>query len=102
MIPADGEFQAAARLADAARVMGAPSGALQLRLLQTVGEVASEKNSTLVVPLPLEVMRFFDQATGAAASTSALPAPEPADPSPDRAEAAAASAHRSENDGAGR
>jgi hypothetical protein len=46
VIAADGEFQASARLADAARAMGAPSGALQLRLLQTVSEVASDQNST--------------------------------------------------------
>jgi hypothetical protein len=64
VIAADGEFQASARLADAARVMGVPSGALQLRLLQTVSEVASDQNSTLVMPLPVEVLRFFEQATG--------------------------------------
>jgi regulator of protease activity HflC (stomatin/prohibitin superfamily) len=78
VIAADGEFQASARLADAARVMGAPSGAMQLRLLQTVSEVASDQNSTLVMPLPMEVMRFFEQAVGATggapASTASLPA----------------------------
>lgn len=79
VIAADGEYQASSRLADAARVMGAPSGAMQLRLLQTVGEVASDKNSTLVMPLPLEVMRFFEQATGggAAAATPSLMPPSP-------------------------
>jgi regulator of protease activity HflC (stomatin/prohibitin superfamily) len=85
VIAADGEFQAAARLADAARVMGAPTGAMQLRLLQTVGEVASDKNSTLVVPLPLEVMRFFEQATGGAAlppSTTSATSPDVAPDAP--------------------
>ena len=83
VIAADGEFQASARLADAARVMGAPSGALQLRLLQTVGEVASEKNSTLVMPLPLEVMRFFEQAAGgmqALTASAGVPTVAPPDP----------------------
>jgi len=61
VIAAEGEYQASARLADAARVMGDPSGAMQLRLLQTVSDVAAEQNSTLVVPLPVEVLRFFGQ-----------------------------------------
>ena len=81
VIAADGEFQASARLADAARVMGAPSGALQLRLLQTVSEVAADQNSTLVMPLPMEMLRFFEQTTGLAggaqASTPSLPTPTP-------------------------
>jgi regulator of protease activity HflC (stomatin/prohibitin superfamily) len=71
VIAADGEFQASTRLADAARVMGAPSGALQLRLLQTVSEVASDQNSTLVMPLPMEVLRYFEQAAGGAAGAQA-------------------------------
>jgi hypothetical protein len=78
VIAADGEFQASTRLADAARVMGAPSGAMQLRLLQTVSEVASDQNSTLVMPLPMEVMRFFEQATGATGGAPASTAPLPA------------------------
>jgi len=42
--------------------MAATPGALQLRLLQTVVDVASEKNSTLVMPFPVELLRFFDRA----------------------------------------
>jgi hypothetical protein len=42
--------------------MAATPSALQLRLLQTVVEVASEKNSTLVMPFPVELLRFFDRA----------------------------------------
>jgi hypothetical protein len=57
--------------------MGAPSGALQLRLLQTVSEVASDQNSTLVMPLPMEMLRFFEQATGAAAEGASLPSTPP-------------------------
>ena len=51
--------------------MSATPGALQLRLLQTVADVASEKNSTLVMPFPVELLRFFEHATGAAARDGA-------------------------------
>jgi hypothetical protein len=61
VIAADGEFQASNRLADASRRMAATPGAYQLRLLQTVVDVAAEKNSTLVMPFPVELLRFFDQ-----------------------------------------
>jgi len=61
VIAADGELQASAKLAQAARVMGDTPGALQLRLLQTVVDVAAEKNSTLVMPFPVELLRFFDR-----------------------------------------
>src|SRR5215475_8914125 len=63
VIAADGEFQASRRLADAGRAMGETPGAFQLRLLQTVVDVAAEKNSTLVMPFPVELLRFFDQLT---------------------------------------
>jgi regulator of protease activity HflC (stomatin/prohibitin superfamily) len=62
VIAADGEFQASAKLAQAAKAMGDTPGALQLRLLQTVVDVAAEKNSTLVMPFPVELLRFFDRA----------------------------------------
>jgi regulator of protease activity HflC (stomatin/prohibitin superfamily) len=65
VIAADGEFQASRRLADAGRAMGQTPGAFQLRLLQTVVDVAAEKNSTLVMPFPVELLRFFDQFTKA-------------------------------------
>ena len=80
IITADGEFQASARLSEAAAVMAATPAALQLRLLQTVVEVAAEKNSTLVLPFPVELLRFLDSATdantraaGAKASGESLP-----------------------------
>ncbi|MEV7358995.1 SPFH domain-containing protein [Kitasatospora sp. NPDC091276] len=63
IITADGEYQASARLSEAAAVMSATPAALQLRLLQTVVEVAAEKNSTLVLPFPVELLRFLDSAT---------------------------------------
>jgi regulator of protease activity HflC (stomatin/prohibitin superfamily) len=59
VITADGEFQASRKLAQAARLMADDPAAMQLRLLQTVTEVAAEKNSTLVMPFPVELLRFF-------------------------------------------
>ena len=63
VIAADGEFQASKQLAQAAATMSADPAALQLRLLQTVAEVAAEKNSTLVMPFPVELLRFLERAT---------------------------------------
>jgi regulator of protease activity HflC (stomatin/prohibitin superfamily) len=65
IITADGEYQASKRLAAAANVMARDPAALQLRLLQTVVEVAGEKNSTLVMPVPVELLRFFEKMTPA-------------------------------------
>ena len=61
IITADGEYQASKRLAAAAAVMAKDPAALQLRLLPTVVEVAGEKNSTLVMPVPVELLRFFEK-----------------------------------------
>ena len=74
IISADGEYQASKKLAQAAAVMAADPAALQLRLLQTVVEVAGEKNSTLVMPVPVELLRFFDRAAPAAGLTEPPPA----------------------------
>jgi regulator of protease activity HflC (stomatin/prohibitin superfamily) len=71
IISADGEYQASKKLAQAAAVMAADPAALQLRLLQTVVEVAAEKNSTLVMPVPVELLRFFDRAAPAAPAPAA-------------------------------
>ena len=60
IITADGEFQASQRLSEAATTMAATPAALQLRLLQTMVEVAAEKNSTLVLPFPVELLRYFE------------------------------------------
>jgi regulator of protease activity HflC (stomatin/prohibitin superfamily) len=68
VITADGEFQASKKLAQAARLMAADPAAMQLRLLQTVTEVAAEKNSTLVMPFPVELLRFFEHAAGGRAA----------------------------------
>lgn len=63
VINADAELQASKKLAEAAEVMSDQPAALQLRLLQTVVAVAAEKNSTLVLPFPVELLRFLERAT---------------------------------------
>jgi regulator of protease activity HflC (stomatin/prohibitin superfamily) len=62
VIAADGELQASEKLAQAAARMSQTPSALQLRLLETVVEVAAEKNSTLVLPFPVELLRFLERA----------------------------------------
>ena len=81
IITADGEFQASQRLSEAAGAMAATPAALQLRLLQTMVEVAAEKNSTLVLPFPVEMLRYFEAVTAGAqtaAQGDAQPRTEPA------------------------
>jgi hypothetical protein len=56
-------------------VMADTPTALQLRLLQTIVEVAAEKNSTLVLPFPVELLRFLDQAATGLAQRSSIPDP---------------------------
>ncbi|GAA0326802.1 slipin family protein [Streptomyces polychromogenes] len=74
VINADAELQASHKLAEAAAVMSDQPAALQLRLLQTVIAVAAEKNSTLVLPFPVELLRFLERATP---SGDPPPHPEP-------------------------
>src|SRR4051794_26993037 len=77
VITADGELQAAERLAQAAAIIGEQPAALQLRLLQTMVEVAAEKNSTVVLPFPVELLRFLERSTPPAPEDAAAPkAPE--------------------------
>ncbi|HWO42103.1 MAG TPA: slipin family protein [Candidatus Eisenbacteria bacterium] len=59
IIHADGEFQASQKLADAAAVIGQQPMALQLRFLQSLVEVASEKNSTTIFPVPIDLLTPF-------------------------------------------
>ncbi|MFE0105405.1 slipin family protein [Streptomyces sp. NPDC059009] len=72
VINADAELQASKKLSEAAQQMAETPSALQLRLLQTVVAVAAEKNSTLVLPFPVELLRFLERAQGGTA-----PDPEP-------------------------
>jgi regulator of protease activity HflC (stomatin/prohibitin superfamily) len=64
VIHAQGEFEAAKRLAEAAKEMATEPGAMQLRLLSTLSDVTEEKSSTLVFPVPIELLRFADRAAG--------------------------------------
>jgi regulator of protease activity HflC (stomatin/prohibitin superfamily) len=70
VISAEGEFQASQRMADAAQVLATQPGALQLRYLQTLVEVAAENNSTTLFPIPLDLIRPFMDQTPAHASPS--------------------------------
>jgi regulator of protease activity HflC (stomatin/prohibitin superfamily) len=85
VISADGELQASYKLSQAAAQMADTPAALQLRLLETVVQVSSEKNSTLVLPFPVELLRFLDAQTPKPAAPAA-PAPV-AGPEPGTAEA---------------
>ncbi len=63
VIHAEGEFQAAQRLADASRVLATEPAALQLRYLQTLSEIATEHSSSIVFPLPIDILKpFYEQA----------------------------------------
>jgi regulator of protease activity HflC (stomatin/prohibitin superfamily) len=77
VITAEGELQASHKLAEAAATMADTPTALQLRLLQTVVEVAAEKNSTVVLPFPVELLRFLERA---APTPPPSPVPPPAPP----------------------
>jgi regulator of protease activity HflC (stomatin/prohibitin superfamily) len=78
VISADGELQASHKLAQAAATMADTPAALQLRLLETVVQVSAEKNSTLVLPFPVELLRFLDSNTRhGVPATETAPPPEP-------------------------
>jgi regulator of protease activity HflC (stomatin/prohibitin superfamily) len=80
VIAAEGEFQAAQRLADAALIMSNNPITLQLRYLQTLAEIATENNSTTIFPLPIDLLEPFTrlrQMFGSASATQgSLPNPE--------------------------
>jgi regulator of protease activity HflC (stomatin/prohibitin superfamily) len=59
VINAEGEYQASARLAEAAAVIGREPAAIQLRYLQTLAEIATENSSTIVFPVPVDFLRSF-------------------------------------------
>ncbi|MGB9683139.1 MAG: slipin family protein [bacterium] len=60
IIAADGEYQAAQKLLEAAQVISKDPSAIQLRYLQTLTEIAVEKNSTIIFPLPMEILKIFE------------------------------------------
>jgi regulator of protease activity HflC (stomatin/prohibitin superfamily) len=59
VIAAEGEFQASQRLADAAKILGEQPSAITLRYLQTLREIATEKNSTTIFPVPIDLLKPF-------------------------------------------
>ncbi len=59
VIHAEGEFQASQKLADAANIIATAPSALQLRFLQTLTEIATEKNSTIIFPVPIDLLKPF-------------------------------------------
>jgi regulator of protease activity HflC (stomatin/prohibitin superfamily) len=88
VIHAQGEFEASQQLAAAATIIGSQPVGLQLRYLQTLTEIATERNSTIVFPLPLDILKGFMEGDGEATQPVAPPAqpalpldePEAADP----------------------
>jgi regulator of protease activity HflC (stomatin/prohibitin superfamily) len=64
VINAEGEYQAAQRLSDAAAIIQTQPAALQLRYLQTLAEIATENNSTTLFPIPIDLLRPFMQGFG--------------------------------------
>lgn len=63
IINSEGEFQSAQKLADAADILGSNINAMQLRYLQVMTEIATEKTSTLIIPLPMEILKYFQSMT---------------------------------------
>jgi len=59
IISAEGEFQASTKLSEAATILSQNPMALQLRYLQTLIEISTEKNSTIVFPLPIDILKVF-------------------------------------------
>jgi regulator of protease activity HflC (stomatin/prohibitin superfamily) len=79
VIAAQGELQASQTLTEAARVMAQEPGAMQLRYLQTVTEIAAENNSTTIFPLPMELLTPFlaGRKDAASAQVPVFPASRP-------------------------
>jgi regulator of protease activity HflC (stomatin/prohibitin superfamily) len=87
LIHAEGELQASRTLAEAADVIAREPVTLQLRYLQTLTEIAVEKNSTIIFPLPIETVKIFlDAASRGIANGAAAPPPRPAAPPTQRLE----------------
>jgi regulator of protease activity HflC (stomatin/prohibitin superfamily) len=64
VIKAEGEVQAAANMAEAARILGAHAGALHLRTLQSLNDLSSDQSNTVVFAVPLEILRAFEKLQG--------------------------------------
>jgi regulator of protease activity HflC (stomatin/prohibitin superfamily) len=90
IIHAEGEFSAATQLGNAARIISDSPGALQLRYLQTLNEIATERNSTIIFPLPMDLitpfLSIFDKTIGKAQAPTPTPVvtPSPSSDNGDR------------------
>ncbi len=80
IISSEGEFQAAQKLSDAADIISQNPATLQLRYLQTLLEMGVNQNTTIVFPLPIELMTAFTKITGGAETYRPKPKPQPAAP----------------------
>jgi regulator of protease activity HflC (stomatin/prohibitin superfamily) len=74
VIHAEGELQASKKLSEAGRIIAASPGTLQLRYLQTLTEIATERNSTVIFPFPIDLIQYF---------LAKLPVPQPASTKPE-------------------
>ncbi|MFG2136948.1 slipin family protein [Streptomyces sp. NPDC048650] len=101
VINADAELQASKKLSEAAAAMSDQPAALQLRLLQTVVAVAAEKNSTLVLPFPVELLRFLERSGLQAQAQTVQAQEERSQERPQRAAAADGEAREGAGDAAG-
>src|SRR6266480_5052831 len=68
IIHAEGEYDASQRLSEAARIIGSEPATIQLRYLQTLTEIASERNSTIIFPIPIELLSLIPHITGGLSS----------------------------------
>ena len=85
IIAAEGEMQASEKLGQAAAMMASSPGAMQLRTLQTMAEISVERNSTIIFPIPIELLDIFRSASGApipGPSSPVVAAPPPVPPTP--------------------
>src|SRR5579875_243121 len=82
VVAAEGELQAAEKLSQAARVIGSSPGAMQLRQLQSMVEVSAEKNTTLIFPVPIELLDFARTAAAKITASLSGPAPDERQPGP--------------------
>ncbi len=73
IIHAEGEFNAAQKLVDAATLMATQPMTLQLRYLQTLADIGAEKNTTIVFPLPIEMLTLFNRLAGVPGSAAGRP-----------------------------
>ena len=78
IIHAQGEFDSAAKLTEAAGLIATEPGALQLRYLQTLSEIGTEQNSVIVFPMPIDLVKPFLELTGKSQPAGGDPGPKPA------------------------